>query len=274
MKNIELVKNKYIKVFAKKYYNKDIENLSRKNFYRCSLIAEIWAYIYHVIPEGYRKYSIFDFDGRYIDKHNSSKNNVIPVDIVLKVKDKICKYCWDKKWDHIKNDKDMSFLRSKSVMLDRYDNGNNIVIYGTSDRPIGRTMIASIIMKEAIKLRAIRNARGQTYDWVDFPILFDTICKDDMELSNYASCDWLVVDNVIKKFRSHKQTTLMIDKIDPFFINRFKNKRATILVFKFDIRDSSLDIENMFGTGISKIINSNRSIRIPLCDNFNGEING
>ena len=153
-------------------------------------------------------------------------------------------------------------------MMKRFSNGNNVAIFGVSPKPIGRTMLASIIMKEAIRLRATHKTRGQTYDWIDFSKLFHVIEKDTVELSDYKSCDWLVVDNILRMTRSVKQTTLMVDMIDPFFIERFYNKQPTILVFKFDIRDKSMDIEKTFGIGISKILDSKRTLKIPLSENI------
>ncbi len=152
-------------------------------------------------------------------------------------------------------------------MLKRREQGSNIIIYGLSEKPIGRTMLASIIMKEAIRLR-VRNLakRGQSYDWIDFSQLFNAIRKDTNELPDYKSCDWLVVDNIIKKPRSVKQNTLLSDIVDPFFLDRLCNRQPTILVFKFDVRDRSFDMEKTFGIGISRIINDKRTFKIPLCE--------
>jgi len=158
----------------------------------------------------------------------------------------------------------MKFLRENSVMDRRLKNGNNVVIYGQKNQPIGRTMIASIIMKEAIKLRVTRNTRRHTYDWIDFNTLMSAVDKDSFDLADYRSCDWLVVDNIMSKYRSAKQTTLLIDLVDPFFIDRFDNRLPTILVFKFDITNPAMMIEKRFGVGIKRIIESNRTCKIPL----------
>jgi len=271
MENIEKNKKKYIRFFAEKYYKKIREKLTEEELYNCSLVAELYAYASSVIPEGYGKYTVFDFDGYSIDETNNSKDSALSPLISIPAKDKICEYCWGSNWEFINNqqikDKNIvPFLRKKSVMMDRFKNGDNIVIFGVSEKPIGRTMLASIVMKEAIRLRVTYRDRGQTYDWIDFSNLFHIIEKDMLELSSYKSCDWLVVDNIVIKTRSAKQTTLMIDMIDPFFIERYKHKQPTILVFKFDIRNKSLNMEKTFGLGISRIINSKRTFKIPLCE--------
>jgi DNA replication protein DnaC len=270
MENIEGIKKKYIEFFSKKYYSKEKEELTEIELNRCSLLAELWAYVYSVIPEGYGKYTIFNFDGNIPGKANN--RNIISNDIILSVREKICDYCWNLKWEEINKKKNkeesFSFLRKNSAMMKRFHNGSNIVIFGSSEKPIGRTMLASIVMKEAIKLRITHLDRSQTYDWIDFSKLFNAIEKDSMDLSDYKSCDWLVVDNISRTMRSQKQTTLMVDLIDPFFIDRYRKKQPTILVFKFDIREKSSNIEKTFGVGINRIINSKRTLKIPLCEDL------
>lgn len=278
MENIEEVKKKYISFFAKKYYDKSKGELTEREMSTCSLIAEVWAYVYTVIPDGFGEYSIFDFNGCVVGNGDSGKNNNLPLSIALAAKEQVCRYCWGMSWDKIKEqyskDNDIEpFLRKHSIMMERFSKGGNIAIFGASDKPIGRTMLASIVMKEAIRLRATHFARGQTYDWIDFPKLFSIIEKESPELSDYRSCDWLVVDNITRKMRSARQTTLMIDLIDPFFIERYSSRQPTILVFKFDIRDKSLDIENTFGLGISRILDSKRTLKIPLCENLMSIVN-
>lgn len=271
MEDIGKIKKKYIRVISNKFYSKKIDELTESELHKCSLVSEMLAYVYSVIPEGFGKYSIFDFNGFVINKSDDAKIDTLPPSVSLLAKEKICKFCWGKSWEEInkKHDEDSNieiFLRKSSIMMKRVEAGSNVVIFGNSDKPIGRTMIASIIMKEAIRQRVTRLARWQAYDWIDFAKLFSIIGKDSIELADYRSCDWLVVDNIIRKIRSPAQRTLLIDLIDPFFIDRYNNKLPTILVFKFDIRDKSLDMEKLFGIGISKIIDSKRTFKIPLCE--------
>lgn len=274
MKNIENFKKELIQNFAQKYENKDADRLTEVQLKRISFIAEWWAYIYSVIPDDFEDFTIFDFNGCAVNKKDNRSTNTISKRVAAVAKDKICLYCWGIRWKEIyqqkKEDKESinTFLTNKSIMFDRCKHGNNIVIHGQSDRPIGRTMLASIVMKEAIRLRVTQRLRGQTYDWVDFGKLFQTIEQDTMELADYKSCDWLVVDNIIKKPRSDKQTTLMSDLIDPFFLDRFYNKQPTILVFKFDIRDKLFDLEKMFGIGIGRIVESPKTFKISLSENL------
>lgn len=274
MENIEKIKKKYKKFFSESYYNKQEEELTEFESYECSLLSELWAYVYSIVPEEHGDYTIFDFDGYIVNKSDKSRISALSPDIALAAKDSICKYCWNMSWEDIQEkysnegDNITAFLRKRSVMNLRHRKGNNIVIYGASSKPIGRTMLASIVMKEAIRLRVTHHVRGQTYDWIDFPKLLDAIDKDNMELADYRSCDWLVVDNIDKKIRGAKQITYLVDRIDPFFIDRYRNKQPTILVFKFDLRDKSLDLEKTFGLGISRILSSKRTCKISLSENF------
>ncbi len=272
MKNIEKIKSGYTRLFANEYYNKkSIIDLTDTELSVCSYLAEFWAYVYAVVPEEHGHFTIFDFIGYTLDKITNEKKVVIPPKIVLHAKDEVCRYCWGMDWETIKNKKTeldkigmMKFLRGHSVMGRRLRKGNNVVIYGVSDQPIGRTMLASIIMKEAIKLRVTSGARRHTYDWIDFNTLMDAIDKDSLDLADYRSCDWLVVDNIMSKYRTAKQTTLLVDWVDPFFIDRFNNRLPTILVFKFDVDNPAMMIEKRFGVGINRIIDSKRTCRILL----------
>jgi len=270
MEDIEKVKKQFIEFFSEKFYKKKSINLTELEGRKCSSLAELWAYVYKVVPEGHGKYTIFDFDGTVLSRSGDKKEGSLPVSIALDAKNKVCDFCWGIGWEEIskqgKNKSTNSFLRRKSVMMDRFKAGCNIAIFGSSDKPIGRTMLASIVMKEAIKIRITHGVRGQSYDWIDFSKLFNAIDKGTDDLVDYKSCDWLVVDNIINKVRSPKQTTLVVDLVDPFFISRYHNKQPTILVFKFDIRDKNLDIEKTFGVGVSKILNSTRTLKIPLSE--------
>ncbi len=279
MENIEKFKDKFTHFFAEKYYNKTKDGLTDVELERCSSLAELWAYIYSVIPDEFGDYTIFDFNGYAINRADNTTSHAISKEVAIAAKDKICKYCWGTSWKDIYKQKQKSedvgsFLRKHNVMMKRFSSGSNIVIYGSSDKPIGRTMLASIVMKEAIKLRATHHTRGHTYDWIDFSSLFHAIEKDTSALADYKSCDWLVVDNIVRKPRSAKQITLMSDLIDPFFLDRLYNRLPTVLVFKFDIRDKSFDLEKTLGSGISRIVDSKRTLKIPLSEDLLSGENG
>ncbi len=273
MKNIETLKKKYTKYFSQKYYNKTLHSLTEQEFNRCSLISEFWSYIYLTIPEGYAQYNIFDFHGN-IQRTDSSFMKTIPSHIVSDAREKICDYCWGMKWSDIlekieglSGEESIIILSRLSRMMERLKEGNSVVVFGNSSIPIGRTLVASIIMKEAIRLRILKNARGQTYDWVDFSVLSNILTSEEQSESvDYRTCDWLVVDNIINKTRTSTHVSFYTDKLDPFFLGRFRDRLPTILVFKFDVRDQHLMMEKNFGTGICNLINAKKTFKIPLSE--------
>ena len=272
MKNIENIKLGYTKLFAKEYYKKrSISDLTEVESSVCSSLAELWAYVQAVVPEEHGHYTIFDFMGQTLDKITNEKKTVMSSTVALHAKNEICKYCWGMEWKTIKAHKSkmdnkaiMKFLREHSVMDRRLKSGNNVAIYGASSQPIGRTMVASIIMKEAIKLRVTKHSRKHTYDWIDFNILMSAVKKDSFDMADYRSCDFLVVDNITSTDRTLKQNTFIVDMIDPFFLGRLYDKLPTILVFKFNIDNPTASIENKFGVGVNRMIDSNRTCKIVL----------
>jgi len=275
MKNVEALKKKHLERFAKKYYGESSQELSGDSFLECSMLAEIWAYMDAVLPEESRKYTIFDFEGYSIDKETQTRHLAMPEDVALAAKNIICSYCWGKTWveiqDHYKRNETnvRKFLKSRSVMMDRLEDGNNLIIFGESNHPIGRTMMASIAMKEAIKLRVEPGQRGQTYEWIDFNALKSDIIKDSDKVANHRSCNWLVVDNINRyEYATIQQKAFISDLIDSFFIGRLNDNLPTIFVFKFDIRNKSFNVEKEMGTGIYKIVSSRSTFKIPLCQEF------
>ena len=264
MKNIENIKARQKTKLLEKFKNSKIFiNETQKELY-CNKVAEALAYVECVIPEKYTKYTVLDFDGK-----SNQERDLITTDIALNAKDLICKYCWGTNWKQVVQKypspkEQRQFFRSHSIMNKRLEGGNNVVIFGQSETPIGRTTISAIIMKEAIKLRMYPINIGQTYEWIDYPSLKDELKRDGEIAGDCRTCDWLVVDDIVKSNYSLKQRTYITELIDPFFMYRLKNKLPTILVFKFDIRNKSISLEESMGIGISNIINDNRTLKIPL----------
>lgn len=269
MRNIQDLKEKKQEEFALKYFKKKFDELEEREARFCSYAAEARAYAEVVIPTQYNHFTIFDFTGRSSDL----TSRLIPSAIAFKAKDSICKYCWDLSWKEIQKKgktelQQRNFLRSHSVMKEKLEKGVNIAIFGDSSGfPIGRTMVASIIMSQAIKLRMSIGMKGQTYDWIDFVILKDALVKNLDIATDWKNCDWLVVDNVYHNIKSSDQQTAFISEIiTPFFVYRFVNKLPTILVFQYDLRDPCYDEEKDLGAGIAKILGSKETFKIPLSE--------
>ena len=265
MKNIKVLKEKYEKKFARKI-KKDFNLSEEEGSLHCSIMSEIWAYFECIIPEDFIKYSLFDLHGI------TEGENQLDPKIFIKAKNILCKYCWGAEWQKIdeiykSDEKEIrNFTWHNSVMERRLRKGENVIIFGTSIEPIGKTIFASIIMKEAIKLRRKPGFKGQTYEWVDLAILQRALLneKESNEIGNYRTCDWLVVDNINRMdFTSVKQREYISSLLNPFFIERCKNKLPTILVLRFDI-ENCINIEEAVGLGIANIFNSKRTYKIRL----------
>lgn len=269
----------YQKIFAKKFCDKDDISDCNKGFCYCRQSAELWAYIESVVPEGYSKYTILDFTGQ-IAKSND-RERVLSNTKSLEVKNKICEYCWGVNWQQVITKyplpKDQrKFLNSHSIIDKRLKSGKNVVIYGSESKQLGRSLIATIIMKEAIKLRKQKGYQGQTYAWVDMPFLRKLLINDSTpynktsyDLAFYKTCDWLVVDNIIDNVAySDKHSSFQKDLFDPFFIERFKSELPTILIFKFDIQPETSLVEKKMGIGLSNFINSKETTIISLEESY------
>jgi hypothetical protein len=267
MKNIQKLKEQKQEEFAFKYFKKSFKDLEDRQSRFCSYVAEARSYVETVIPFDYQKFTIFDFDGYSTDK---SKRLISP-SIALEAKNIICDYCWGKTWTELKvkyktDDNIKSFFRNNSLMTDRLNDGNNLVILGdASEEKIGRTMVASIIMSQSIKLRMRTGKKGQTYDWIDFAILKDGLIKNLDETADWKNCDWLVIDNIDCSLNaSNKQTAFLSEITIPFFMSRINNKLPTILVFQYDFRLASYNINSDLGSGIARIVNDKKTYKIPL----------
>ena len=269
MKNIQDSKEKKQEEFAVKYFKKNFDELEERDARFCSYVAEARAYAEAIIPAQYNQFTIFDFTGRSSDL----KSRLIPSAIASRAKDSICEYCWNMSWKEIQtkgetDSQQRNFLRSHSVMMERLEKGSSVAIFGdSSGGPIGRTMVASIIMSQAIKLRMPVGRKGQTYDWIDFAILKDALVKNGDSITDWKNCDWLVVDNIYYNINSSDQQTAFISEIiTPFFIARYSNKLPTILVFQYDLRDACYNVERDLGAGITRILNSKETFKIPLSE--------
>lgn len=232
---------------------------------RCQSVAEVRAFIDMIIDKEYRGLSVFDIDG-----NTKSKVKALDPKEALRAKNLVCKYIWGYNWQqlmkvHKSEDGIRKYIATNSVLMRRLKNGNNVAIYGGSNGPCGRTMIASIIMKEAIKMRLfVPDIVSHTYDWVDFQTLTQDLRDDSQEVSDYRTADWLVVDDICLKTESPKQISFRTNLLDPFFTYRLKNNLPTILVFRYDIRLKREPLYKTLGIGVSNIVNNQRVCRIPL----------
>lgn len=243
----------------------DLEKCPDEAKQSCARAAEARAYISTIIPEEVNRFSILNVDGK--DKEGKE---ILDVRDALRVKNIICQYCWNKTWEKIseENDKDdkriRKYIHNNSCMDKRRQDGANVMIWGGSKSPQGKTMMASIIMREAIRLRLTKNTIEHDYAWVSWGALKSDIFHDTFDMAIYRSCDWLVIDDIedFSLFGEEKRSRIS-GMIEPFFSYRMKNNVPTIFVFKFDLSDRK-NISSGLGTTIASIYNRDSTFKISL----------
>ena len=232
----------------------------------CKKTAEIQAYLYKVLGKEYYRYTIWDFDGR---SNNKDQDIILDTDHILEAKKKIISYCWrDVSLDDIAcSDKNSLNLDEKSIIDIRKRNGTNVVIYASADgTPKGRTIAASIIMKEAIRRRTLPGRSIDSYEWIKFPKLMHIIQdRDNYEDGTIKYCDWLVVDDITSQSGGTRASARYVaSQIDPFFIERQDSGLPTIFVFRFDIDGEGVMWEEQFGVAIAEIVSDPNTCKIKL----------
>lgn len=228
----------------------------------CSAAAELRAYMEVVIPKTYCSLSLRDFNGK--DKNGK----VIFNDYILKkVKRQLAEYCW-KGIDFNNIDKySPEELNSKSIISQRREECDNLVIYadeeGSSADVAGKTFVASLAMKEAIKNRVLNGRSSESYDWIQYSVLKQRLMVDPDSLSNTKCSDWLVVDDIISESQSSRnQRSFIASKLDSFFYDRLEDGLPTIFVFRFDVTVDHSAVEDYYGLTMAKIVKNSHKISL------------
>lgn len=277
MKPITPIKDKWQKYYeAKCQYFKNGACVNN-DVCTCSKLAEIFAYQESVIPEEYIDFTIQDFDGL---KKGNEEERLIPLNLVAKARDIIIKYCWkdipegtDYHADWIK----------KCILNKRKENGNSLIIYGDSwkcpdngtkafKRPVGKTMLAAIVMREAILQRSIDTRNTDSYAWVDYTHLInrlreyqkgDKSHEDDVSL--YQEADWLVVDNIYLGRESEDTRNFRVNVLNWLFNERMEHNLPNILIFQDNIAKLN-DLQYDFGISIANLANSRKTFKVALVE--------
>jgi len=263
MREIQDLKSRFCRIYASqcdKAKGNDVFNCNLQNQCICKLAAEVQAYLYKILPDGYQNFTIFDFDG-----YDKNGNCLIDSNKVIQIKDEISKYCWGLTCSEVREMgvQDQLAVDQHSAMGQRHKQGHCVVIHGDADKRVGRTLVASIMLREAIRRRFSSNLSAlHTYEWIEFAHL-KLYAKND-QLTNYQCADWLVVDNLeyVDQDAPRYIKNYITSIIDPFFISRFDRQLPTILVFKFNIHKEP--IQGLLGVGIDRIINNRNTTEIAL----------
>lgn len=260
MKDISILKDKFLKIIAKKNCGiDDISQCPRGERCECEKAAEIKAYLCSVLPSPYYNLTIDDFTGKHKDIQLLDPN------MAIKIKKQIIKYCWGNISIEDFNQMSHAERRSNIILNHRLKEGRNVVIYSGSNDNKGKTFAASLILQEVIKNRVMPGNYVQTYDWLDFSLIEYYMKREDPGLNSSRSADWLVVDDIVGLIQSRNADAYISSRINPFFLERLQDKLPTILVFRFNISDSSWSIEEKFGTAINKIVEDPRTFKLAFC---------
>jgi len=230
----------------------------------CSIVADIQAHMRRRLPRGYENCTIEDFTGAI------NGVDVISQNVARKAKEQLSQYIWGDPSIWLKKRENPKFdLDKYSVMDHRLDCGSNVVIYGDCEKS-GRTMIATILLREAIRGRVHRPSnQNHHYGWLEFADLKQMLGdKDNEQARNYRFCEWLVVDNITEiQFEASPASCAYIQGlIDPFFFGRWKAGLVTVLIFKVNIESRDYDIERYLGVGINRIVSHPDTFKISLCE--------
>jgi len=238
-----------------------------------NILAEVYAYTESVIPRKLIPLTIFDLDGISREKSDS-----VPIrqEVALAAKEEVCGYCWGRSFSKLAPleddpDRDAKMMKM-SKMTNRRENCRNVVIYGDSLWAVGRSFVASLIMKEAIKTRMRSGHTTQTYDWVDFgqlvKLAFSKEPEEEAALDNYCNRDWMVVDDITRMGLYPQRPTFYSTqfkcKIHDFFNTRYSSKKVTIFVFRFNHKDVMGEIEDWYGHSVISVIQDSLTCTIAL----------
>lgn len=267
MKSIDGEKQRLLRIYAKKNCGFDDPASCERMACACSLQAEVRALINTVIPEDFRRYNFRDFSGT-----DQEGNRVLDDEAARLAKEKLAHFIWgDKSLKDIAIAKHKDLLK-ESVLGEKIKNGFNTVLHGSGsnkgyEQPLGKTFIASILTREAINLRCLAAEYGRIrYAWVDFSTLVHALRNDPEKECDYLDANWLVIDNIGDYMlnASDKQRAFNHEKLDAFFFHRIEYKLSTVLVFQFDINVERSLIKETFGTAVSKIVDSRKTMTISL----------
>jgi hypothetical protein len=248
----------------------------------CESAAQVAAHIETVIPDDYQKFEISDFTG--VKKGESKK--LISDKVVIAARTAVVDYCWEGIDPDEVGNFDLKQWYPKSAMEKRRKLGQSVVIYGdpiireirnglvkVTKKSLGRTMLAAVVMKEAIRMRLRSFHQGDTYAWVNNHRLCTKLMQQaqnenafDDEIADYEEADWLCVDGIeVERGATEAAKSFRTRVLDNFFDERIRSGRPNILVFQDDLGTVD-DLRAEFGISITSIINSNKTVQIKLLE--------
>lgn len=244
---IELLYKKYFNTYSNKCVNYSSDRSCSSQRCVCSAVSEVMAYMENCLPTGMHNYEFYDFNGICNGEEVIDKNSL---KIVLS---KISNYCFNKDIQNFnisRND-----LNSMSYMDNRFIGGTNLIIHGNekiyndgSRKKSGKTLLASLVMKEAIWRRIFATNKSFTYMYSPLSkIIDDRLSKRDVDnILSYRNVDWLCIDDIYDKDRQ-----INANIMEDVFVHRQIKNLPTIYILKFDA-SSRNNLNQIVGESMTK----------------------
>lgn len=242
------------------------QNCKREGGCVCAKYGEIYALIHSLIKPEYRKLSINSFTGTLPDG-----TRVIEPTKVKEIRKKLWTYLYGEA--EMKSGLDRKQLNQFSVLDKRFKDGTNLIIHGESHQtekdggfyvrkhvPMGKTLLASIVLIDAIYRRAYSTNKAMTYDWISFLQLRQLLKQKDSDLLiETQEADWLVIDDLdlIDRGDHSRASAWTKEMFDAFLIERIESRKPTIMVCNFDV--TKVTLEEKMGAAFEKIVSSSNT---------------
>lgn len=254
--------------FCKNYIGGD--QCNRTGGCLCRKLAEIKGNIEYIIPEQYRDLGIQNLSGMYVDK-NKKIQTVWTQENRLNIQNILRNYLFG--GEEIAKLATREAMNKASQMDVRFIEGDNVIIYGDAIRmkmgsysktlPAGKTLIASIILKEAMWRRLYSSNRADTYSFVSFHTLKQDFKQKSERVNDLKECDWLAIDDITlpaSELDFNYQSFLAL--FEDFLITRIESRLPTILICDFDVE--SQDYSRLMGHAFQKIVSANNTWLIKV----------
>jgi hypothetical protein len=241
---------------------------------RCRKVADARGHIEYVIPPEYREKTINHVRGLVKTKQGEDLR-VWSDKTVESIKSSLKSYLF--------GDSDSSNATSRedynkiSKMDLRFYEGTNLIIHGNPFRlkkegmpstqtvPTGKTLIACLVLKEAIWRRLYTTNRADTYALTSYQTLRQDLRQKTERASSLKEYDWLAIDDVSlplneTDFNHQNFVTLF----DDFLMTRIENRQPTILCCDFDAL--AKDYTDSLGYSFQKMVTSKNTFLIKAGD--------
>jgi len=256
MNNLEHLINKNYKSLKSRCHQKFCGEASDVCYCKC--LPEVIGYQQSVIPSGLSKLEFSDFNGK-TDREEIISNNCASLAL-----SKISEFCFGS--PVLLKSKDRKTLNQSSIMDERFNNGSMVFIHGekwsrnkkSSTLPLGRSLVASLILKEAIWRRLFANNIAYSYHYSMMSKIKSDIFDKSDDSAIYHHSDWLVIDDIFSE--PDKMQSICLDRI---ISQRISRNLPCIICFEFDLFKKE-NLGSIVGKYIPKLLYGEDTFLINL----------